>query len=291
MAYQAYIDDSIGTDGTYVLAGHIATTEQWAEFSQEWKALLRFGTLDKTGDYHFHMVEMAQSEERMERVIAFRRIIEKYAILSIAIKVNVNDLKAAIHRIYVHGFDINFTHYKHPFIFSLFGLMRTFNENRIKFDHLIPAHEPVHFFFDESEHRRLVTSTWRRFTKSIPDDWRHLYESTPNFGDDKVHLPLQAADLWAWWVRKRYEQGERDRLFGGDVFDRHLEQRYVPKVFVEYKQDKIVKNLIETVKSSITSGISVLDVKSAPNESYSVAFSMPLPIRLHGAYSMRLHII
>lgn len=161
----------------------------------------------------------------------------------------------------------------------------------MRFNNLIPASKPVQFFFDESEHKKLILSTWKSFAQSVPDDWRHLYANTPKFGDDKVHLPLQAADLWAWWVRKRYEQGERDRLFGGDVFDHFSEQRYVPKIFVEYHQDRIVKNLVETVKSLISTGIAVLDVRSNSDNSYNVSFSVPPPIKIYQIHSLRLHII
>lgn len=41
---QAYIDDSRGDDGTFVLAGYIATAESWAKFAGEWEELLPYGT-------------------------------------------------------------------------------------------------------------------------------------------------------------------------------------------------------------------------------------------------------
>jgi hypothetical protein len=68
MVLQAFIDESYSNDGTYVLAGYIASVEEWASFSREWQELLPYGTLDKDDQFHFKMSEMAINEERMKRV-------------------------------------------------------------------------------------------------------------------------------------------------------------------------------------------------------------------------------
>jgi hypothetical protein len=35
LVLQAFIDDSRGDNGLFVLAGHIASTESWAQFAKE----------------------------------------------------------------------------------------------------------------------------------------------------------------------------------------------------------------------------------------------------------------
>ena len=45
---QAYVDGSgTGAKDTLVLAGYIATVEQWAAFSMDWEQLLRMGPYPK----------------------------------------------------------------------------------------------------------------------------------------------------------------------------------------------------------------------------------------------------
>jgi hypothetical protein len=84
LEFQAFVDGSATPNGDFVLAGHIATAEAWAHFAKEWEELLPFGTLAKNGKYHFKMSEMARSEGGIERTGPFYRLIEKYAVVSIA---------------------------------------------------------------------------------------------------------------------------------------------------------------------------------------------------------------
>jgi hypothetical protein len=53
------MDDSRSKNGTFILAGFIATTEHWETFEQEWKELLRLCPRNKsTGRRYFKMSEM-----------------------------------------------------------------------------------------------------------------------------------------------------------------------------------------------------------------------------------------
>lgn len=49
VAVQAYIDDSYNEDGTFVLAGHVATADAWEAFSREWEQALPMGLRDERG--------------------------------------------------------------------------------------------------------------------------------------------------------------------------------------------------------------------------------------------------
>ncbi len=78
MVLQADIDESYEGGGLFVLGGYVSTTEAWEEFSREWEELLpRFGIFDEIG-YHFKMSEMARLNERLTKVPAFYRVIEKH---------------------------------------------------------------------------------------------------------------------------------------------------------------------------------------------------------------------
>ena len=81
---QAFIDESVSTKGMFVLAGHIATAEAWACFAKDWEELLPYAVRDKNGEFNFKMRDMALSPDRMSRVPAFYKVIEKYALLSVS---------------------------------------------------------------------------------------------------------------------------------------------------------------------------------------------------------------
>ena len=117
MVLQAFIDDSATPGGIFVIAGHIASAEVWANFSNEWEQMLRYGTLDKDNKYHFKMSEMAANAERRSRVEAFYRIIEHYDLLSISCMVDVQNIKKATARIWSLSANLNFGPYTDPFIF------------------------------------------------------------------------------------------------------------------------------------------------------------------------------
>ena len=52
-----------------------------------------------------------------------------------------------------------------------------------------------------------------------PPDVRPYYGTTPRFEDDQKCLPLQGADLWAWWVPEWYEEDANTLPEKMDQFD------------------------------------------------------------------------
>ena len=87
-----------GRKNEFVLAGHIATPEMWAQFSKAWEELLPFGTRAKNGKLHFKMSEMGLSPERLSRVPAFYRVIEDHVLLSMSARMNLEDYERALER-------------------------------------------------------------------------------------------------------------------------------------------------------------------------------------------------
>src|ERR1700688_2027339 len=47
-----------------------------------------------------------------------------------------------------------------------------------------------------------------RYVSGRPANIKGVYGAAPRFEDDQQVLPLQAADFWAWWVRKWYDQND-----------------------------------------------------------------------------------
>jgi hypothetical protein len=105
--FQAFVDES-GSPNEFVLAGHIATPEQWAAFSKEWEAIVSLGTLSKKGKYHFKMAEMT-TPERMKRVPQFYSIIEDHVISSISCRIRMDDHRRAKKRVEIIARQLNLT--------------------------------------------------------------------------------------------------------------------------------------------------------------------------------------
>ena len=68
----------------------------------------------------------------------------------------------------------------------------------------IGAGDPVVFVFDEQgKEGRAIRDLWSILRFMVPDDdVKAIMELEPVFGDDKEFLPLQAADLAAWQIRR-----------------------------------------------------------------------------------------
>jgi len=107
LRYQAFIDDSYDSDGTFVLAGFIAPESHWAAFSKQWEKMLAHGILDKNG-YYFKMAEMAWLPERRERVSGFFRVIEEHVTLGVSVVIDTQDLRAFRQKLESKGIPFGF---------------------------------------------------------------------------------------------------------------------------------------------------------------------------------------
>jgi hypothetical protein len=215
--FQAFVDDSYTPKGEFVLGGHIATAEHWAAFSKEWEDLLPLGTLSNENAYHFKMAEMAQTDERMSRVPAFYRVIENHVRMSVSCRMNLTDFASALERhtkaLAAHNFYVDPGKWANPYFFLFRGLIDEFHKSREDegLDRHLPLDEKVDFIFDNQTEKGFIIEAWEGYLKNEEGKkTRQYYGTTPRFEDDKEFLPLQAADLWAWWVREWYEEDSSD---------------------------------------------------------------------------------
>jgi hypothetical protein len=194
-----------------VFSGHVASAESWASFSREWEEMLPYSSRDKSGNFNFKMSQMAANPERMERVKAFYKIIAKYVPVSLSCFINHQEAVNAQNRILIDG-TMSFK-FQGDFFDLLFqGLVRTFNETRNVISDVVPANEPVDFIFDNMSKKRRVWDNWDNWINSMNPEIRKRFGTSPRFEDDSEFLPLQAADLWAWWVREGCEDGQPDKI-------------------------------------------------------------------------------
>jgi hypothetical protein len=263
MVLQAFIDDST-SDGVYVLGGHIASAESWAKFSREWEELLPLAMRDRDGRYYFKMREMNRAD-KLPHVPAFYKVLEDNVLCSLSASYNLHDLERAKERIYVPGLQhIDWSHYNNRYFYAFRLLMDMFHSHREKIVKVVPLDQKIDFYFDNQKEKGLILAMWDDYMAKRPPETRQHYGATPRFEDDKDFLPLQAADMWAWWIRKWIIEGNISNLekpdFGGwqAKRDNHL------KIHIDVTEDQIVEHLTERVAAHIEPGRAIYDLKLFP---------------------------
>lgn len=217
MTLEAYIDESFEEDGVFVLGGCIADTESWVEFSKKWENILSSAGLpDKDGEYYFKMSDMNLTDERKERIPAFYWIIEDHVHGFVSAKIDISELKRAQSRIIAPSYSeqIDWGRYANPYYMAFHCLLYKFHwaRHHKSKDFRIDEKEEINFIFDDKSEKNAILSGWDDFIGDIQDLSKKYYGAAPRFEDDKKLLPLQAADFWAWWVRKWYIDGTPERI-------------------------------------------------------------------------------
>lgn len=265
MVLQAFIDDS-HSDGIFVLGGHVATDESWAKFSEEWERLLPLGTLAPNGRYHFKMKEMAATPERMARVPAFFRVIEKHVMLSLHIKIGLRDLERAKARLWAPLRKIDWGFFQNPYLVAWRCLLDHMHgpASRPIIEEVLPAGKKINFVFDQQTEKKFILPIWDEFVATRPDSYRATIGSTPRFEDDQEFLALQAADFWAWWSRKWYVDGtleKHDKMRFGHWKVHRLDY---PRLSIAYDEDGLVKLLIGMLSGEYPN-VRIWDLKNPPD--------------------------
>jgi uncharacterized protein DUF3800 len=246
------------------LGGYIASAEAWANFSKEWKEMLPNGTPDKHGRYHFKMREMAVSERRMQRVPKFFRIIEKHVSLAISCKVSVIDIKRAKNRLWIPNVSVSYLDaLANPWKFEFVALldMLFHNRNRELIRSLIPNDEKIDFYFDTRSEKKAITKGWEAFVLRRPDKFRQFCGAVPRFEDDNDFLPLQAADFWAWWIRKWHEKGTPEKSKDCDFGVCRAAPDTYRKLEISANDDQIANIIKQDLRKSLEDSEIIYDVR------------------------------
>ena len=238
----AFIDESVDSS-TFCMAGYVSSVERWLEFSKEWKILLPWGSLNARGAYQFKMNEMASSDERMSHVPAFYRVIEKYVLFAVSVHFRLETISAAMQRIVVPGTTIDWAGWNNPYLLGLRALTDVINMRRSEIGPIIDATEKIDFVFDKRSEEQKVMWAWGRIQSALQPDKAALY-GTVRFEDDEEFLPLQAADLWAWWVRK-WSQEFGDNAVSHGRFPWQFDQLSPPKLSVTFDEDGLIEYLVD----------------------------------------------
>ncbi len=205
MVFQAVVDDSYKEEtGIYVLAGAIASAEDWVNFSKDWEELLEWCPADKDGAKHFKWTDMQHSPN----LIAYFKAIQRHIIRVFSFSFRLNDYYDAKRRIRLNRKNVDFGILEKHFVYSFPQLMIGFYESVSGENIFSEKLNVVDFIFDSTSDSSIVLAGWQNFVESQPEYRRPFIGEVPIFRDDKKFIPLQAADFLAGYIRSTIEGRE-----------------------------------------------------------------------------------
>jgi hypothetical protein len=193
MVFQAYVDNSYDHH-VHVLAGYIATADAWIEFSDDWQK-----GLDDAGLHAFKMNEIAREENCNRICETFYHIIEKHVSTSLSCVVSIDALVDAVRGLSWPIGVFDGEKLANPYSFPFYQIINFLIDNQES----MGIADPVDFIFDNQTEKIIVLEGWDLFRASAPPTVHKMLGAMPRFEDDEQFLPLQAADMLAWWCRKR----------------------------------------------------------------------------------------
>jgi hypothetical protein len=199
---QAYVDDSTEPP-VFVLAGFVARAEQWAEFTVRWRdALAKPPRLQ-----YFKMKEANACQgqftgwsvaDRDARLADLVGIIKDHALVGISSIVRHTDYSEILRKRIAKPLDS-------PYWLMYYSIVRLVFEWELASGKA----EKVDFIFDEQLHQsEQVQEKFDIFYELSPPHIKELFGERPAHRDDKMILPLQAADMLAWHIHRVHSEKE-----------------------------------------------------------------------------------
>lgn len=203
--YQGYIDGSgTGSPHLLVLSGFIGTAAAWADLSNEWQCRLDHARLP-----YFKMKEMASSSRALEIAGFFYRAIEELKITTaISCAVPTETLRKVISETKWPASVTDLADLQNPFFLGFKGITVGVTQAQKN----IGISEPIDFIFDNEGEKGKIFNGWDRLKLTARPEVQRLMGDPPIFRDDTKVPALQAADLFAWWVRKWTADGNLEAL-------------------------------------------------------------------------------
>jgi hypothetical protein len=202
LVLQAFFDES-EKGGIFVMAGYVSSIPKWAAFSDEWDVLLnnRSGHFPRLDE--FHMNAMHNTPARREMVPLFYRVIEKHVDALVSVSINVKQLNEEFASFQWPEWLVQRELLKNPYFHCFFGIFWLFRN----YSDRLGITPPVDFMFDEHNHdEEDCLKGWKQACTLDPE-FERFFGERPRFGKSNLNMPLQAADLIAYWIRKWDEDG------------------------------------------------------------------------------------
>ena len=202
---QAYIDDSKRSDGDrrLYLAGYVNTVDRWLAFNEDWREALSEGKSIR----YFKMRECQSCRGEFKGWGRLDREIKRFSLANVIRKhdpwsIHVSVSTRSIERLYQNCVPFGFQDpYMMLFIAMAIQIAQIQNFRADK--------STVDLIFDQqSQIERSVAALYQGLKEMQSDDLRARMGGMPLFRSDLEVLPLQAADMLAWHVRRETRDGE-----------------------------------------------------------------------------------
>lgn len=217
---EAYIDDSGNSDGNgnpvFVLGGYISSAERWTAFAEEWAAecnqhpkILNFKMAHANafrGDF-----DRWDRQDRDARLAKLAAIIRRHTVLRIQCSMGWGDYNTIL-RGKLPGL------YDSPYVWIFWKLISELAEWQMTRG----LCQKVDFIFDDQGAIGAEAVYWLQAIKENSSAAvQARIGSVVHRHDDEV-MPLKAADMWAWHVRRYLAEGI-ERLSAGQPVQPHTD--------------------------------------------------------------------
>ena len=250
MVLHAYIDESEGgvapgEPSSFVFGGYLASAEKWAAFSDEWQQTLDMRPVMKS--LHFKEVHARRWEDPAfaDRLCRFYRIIEDTVSMSFYCSINLDDLDKAARLFPVPILDLN------PYRIGFARLIYQVAKHLPDFNLV----GPVEFIFDKHSNENAIRAEWEKIRVKLGSVASSVSDQLAFRSDDEV-LPLQAADMLAWWCRRKH----LEKVYGAQRLDEPWTRtREIPGFQLDFPVSEINETLwsIPAYSGSATGKFSV----------------------------------
>ena len=187
-------------------------------------------------------------------------MIDKYdELIPISFRMNLHEFRNARRSLVDLGKTMNWTFnlqtWANPYYFAFRLLLDHLRVNPGPLEGLIPSGETIDFIFDDRTEKKFILAAWDEIVEQMADQITLPFGSTPRFENDQKFLPLQAADLWAWWVREWYEEDASPTLTKmGDLDFGSWRGKKRKKLVMSIEEDGIFDVLKGMVVQNIAEG-------------------------------------
>jgi hypothetical protein len=204
---QAFIDDSASDKGEkrLFMAGYLNRADTWQRFSEAWKEELQLAPAIS----YLHMVEANNlrgefkgwtKEARDLKLQGLLRVINHFKPLSFQFTVNRGEHFRVLTPVSPRGLGS-------PRFICCFSVI----SGVARYVAGTKADTQIEFIFDEQDGVSAdMALLFHEMKRNIPREARKLIRSAPAFKNDKLVLPLQAADMLAWHLRREHEGRKSD---------------------------------------------------------------------------------
>jgi hypothetical protein len=200
---RAFFDDSgrgkESDSPVFVLAGYAGPVQNFLGFADDWQVIMREepalaylkGKEANALDRNFKGWTEKQRDEKLEKLIG---AIRKHDLIALSLTVTYRDFNRVLRK--PKGL------FKNPFGLAFaYVVAWLMNSAQVK-----PEREEIELIFDQGviTREKTIENAYKGLKWALPKEALDLLVGRPRFEDDKRHLPLQAADLLAWNVRRDY---------------------------------------------------------------------------------------